>query len=65
VITEFRLIRNFDAVDDAIAQTDLRIGIGFAEGKDERAKVEVDIVPRGWRNLVSATSNQLRPEVPY
>ena len=43
VIGEFRHLRNFNAVDDTVANGDLRIRERFAKCQTERAKAKVDI----------------------
>ena len=43
VVAEFRHLRNFNAVNDAVSNRDLRIREGFAERETERAQVDVDI----------------------
>src|ERR1700677_1848315 len=43
VISKFGHLRNFNAVNDAVANSDLRILERFAKRQTQRAKVEVDI----------------------
>jgi len=44
VIAEFGHLRNFNALNDAVSNRDLRIREGLAEGETERAQVGVDVV---------------------
>ena len=46
VIAEFRHLRNFNAVNDAVSNCDLRVREGFGKRETERAKVDVDIALR-------------------
>ena len=46
VIAEFRHPRNFNALNDAVANGDLRIRERFAKRQTERAKAEIDIALR-------------------
>ncbi len=43
MIGKFRHLRNFNPVNDAVANRNLRIWEGFAKRKAERAKVAVDV----------------------
>jgi hypothetical protein len=56
VIGEFRHLADLDPINDAIPKADFRIGIGFAEGEGECAKV--DVVSRSAPILKSRASNQ-------
>src|SRR6266403_204859 len=46
VIAEFRHLRNFNAVNDAVSNCDLRVREGFGKRETERAEVDVDIALR-------------------
>src|SRR5258706_618182 len=46
VIAEFRHLRNFNAVNDADSNCDLRVREGFGKRETERAEVDIDIALR-------------------
>jgi len=60
VIAEFRHLRNFNTLDHAVANGDLRVREGFAEGETERAQVGVDIA-QGARVEVARQRPVARP----
>src|SRR6267142_2499298 len=60
VIAEFGHLRNLNTLDHAVANGDLRVREGFAEGETERAQVGVDIA-QGARVEVARQRPVARP----
>ena len=48
VVGEFRHLRDIDALDHAVLQRDPGVSKAFAEGKAERAQIDVDVAQRAF-----------------